>query len=206
MHSKKIYIIAIIILALFISGSVLFRMFYYAPNDEIPIDPIVIKQAEEQKLITPKNEITESAYPIRLVIPKLDIDAKIQQVGITKKGNMAAPNNFVDVGWYKYGTLPGQTGSAIIAGHVDNGIALPAVFSRLEELKEGDDIYITMQDYELLHFSVTKSNIYDFDSKDNDVFTEDSGKLLKLITCTGAWLQKDKTHDSRLVVSAILVK
>ena len=81
--------------------------------------------------LSPKAKVEVPA--MRISIPAIKVDAKIQEVGITAKGNMAAPRTFSEVGWYKYGPRPGETGSAVLAGHVDNGIAFPAVFSKLDK-------------------------------------------------------------------------
>jgi len=191
---KKFLLKSAIILAVCVFGFVLFRTFYYIPSDEIPL---------------PEKNVPVSANgerPISLSIPKIGVDAKIQEVGITQKGNMATPNNFMDVGWYKFGTMPGDMGSAVMAGHVNNELNLPAVFGKLGELEEGDDIYVTMGKDTKLHFKVTKSKTYDFNASGKEVFDENNGKLLKLITCTGSWIEKLKTHNQRLVVSAVLIK
>ena len=62
--------------------------------------------------------------PLRLLIPKIKVNATIQHVSITKKGAMAVPTNYTDVGWYRLCTIPGHTGSAVIDGHVDNGFGI----------------------------------------------------------------------------------
>src|SRR5688500_7982550 len=51
--------------------------------------------------------------PVRLMIPKLDVDAAIKYMGVTKTGDMAVPDNIADVGWYKHGPHPGNKGSAV---------------------------------------------------------------------------------------------
>ncbi len=106
---------------------------YYSPREELSVSLPEAGLSE-----APANQ--EEILPSRIIIPKLDIDTDVQLVGITKKGNMAVPTNFTDTGWYKYGTIPGQEGSAVIAGHQTNALSLPAVFMRLPELEEGDDI------------------------------------------------------------------
>src|SRR4051812_45178718 len=55
--------------------------------------------------------------PVRLIIPSLNVDTKVQDVGIGKSGNMAVPSNYTDAGWYRYGATPGQVGSAVMDGH-----------------------------------------------------------------------------------------
>jgi sortase A len=210
--SKKNYIIGVIILALALFVIILSNAVLYAPSDEIPLPitsvaspentsaPIVNTASSEKKTDT-----ILANYPIFLSIPKINVKADIDLVGITAKGNMATPRSFRDVGWYKYGTVPGEIGSAVIAGHVDNGLALPAVFNKLSDLKEGDDIYITTKDNKDLHFRVTGSKVYDFNTNVPEIFRSKDGKILRLITCTGTWLKEYRTHDERLVVSAMLV-
>jgi sortase (surface protein transpeptidase) len=86
----------------------------------------------------PRNTVV----PSRLIIPAIKVDAAIQNVGLGKSGNMAVPSNYTDVGWYRYGPTPGQVGSAVIDGHVDNGFGLEAVFKNVSALEPGDDIYV----------------------------------------------------------------
>jgi LPXTG-site transpeptidase (sortase) family protein len=191
---KKFFLKSAIILAVCVFGVALFRTFYYIPSDEIPLP-------EENVSLDANGE-----RPVGISIPKIGVDAKIQEVGITKKGNMATPSNFMDVGWYKFGTVPGSMGSAVMAGHVNNELGLSAVFGKLGDLTEGDDIYVTMEKDKKLHFQVIKIKTYAFDAPGEEVFNENDAKLLKLITCTGNWIDKIKTHNKRLVVSAILVE
>ncbi len=108
------------------------------------------------------------------------------------------------MGWYKYGTKPGDKGSAVIAGHVDNGLALPGVFKNLGDLKKGDDVYIhTTDDNSPIHFLVTETAVYDYNAKVSSVFNENKAPILRLITCTGTFVRKYGTHDKRLVVTAV---
>ncbi len=191
--------------ALLVFGVVLARALYYAPPDEIPASPLTVDTANIITASMVAKVNSPYAFPVHLRIPKIKVDANVQQVGITAKGNMSTPNNFTDVGWYKYGPAPGQVGSAVIAGHVNNGINFPAVFSDLGSLTKGDDIFISDDSGKLLHFKVTGNAIYDYNARVDEVFYQKNGKFLKLITCTGTFIPEFKTHDRRLVVSAILV-
>jgi LPXTG-site transpeptidase (sortase) family protein len=148
----------------------------------------------------------DEKFSMKLTIPSIKVNAKMGELGINAKGNMAAPRTFADVGWYKYGTFPGKLGSAVIAGHVDNGVAMPAVFAHLNKLQVGDDIYINTNKDTKLHFVVTGSKVYPYDSAPAEVFNDKSGKLIRLITCTGNFIKELRTHAERLVVTAQLVE
>src|SRR6185369_4384139 len=64
---------------------------------------------------------TGGRTPTRLRIETAGVNAPVQRVGVGKSGNMAVPTNYTDVGWYREGVVPGEAGSAVIDGHVDNG-------------------------------------------------------------------------------------
>jgi LPXTG-site transpeptidase (sortase) family protein len=145
-------------------------------------------------------------YPQRLSIPKLNIDANVQRVGIAKSGNVAVPSNFTDVAWYKYGALPGQAGSAVFDGHVDNGLSLAGVFKHLADIAAGDDIYIQTENGTMLHYVVSGTAEYPYQEVPMADLTSTTGApRLALITCEGAWVQGQRTYDHRLVVYANLV-
>lgn len=147
-----------------------------------------------------------STFPERFIIPSLGIDANVQRVGIARSGAMGVPSNFTDVAWYRYGTIPGDAGSAVIDGHVDNGLALAGVFKHLSDLKVGDDIEVKTFGGKILHFAVTDMSYYGYkDVPVEAVFNQNDAAYLKLITCSGSWVSSDKTYNHRLVVTAKLL-
>jgi LPXTG-site transpeptidase (sortase) family protein len=153
-----------------------------------------------------RHAVSAADQPARLVIPSLKIDANIQYVGVNGRGEMGVPNNFTDVAWYKYGTVPGELGSAVIDGHVDNGLGLDGVFKHLGDIQKGDDVYLVRKSGEKLHYKVTDVAIYPYKSVPTDlVFSQNDAARLNLITCDGAWVKNDKTYDERLVVYTELV-
>ncbi|MES3031714.1 MAG: class F sortase [Patescibacteria group bacterium] len=194
---KKILIILITIVATGVFSVTLAGSVLYDSSGEVSLP-------KNSRISTMKADL--STYPTHLSIPRIGVEAQVIQVGVTKKGNMATPRNFTDVGWYKYGTVPGQFGSAVIAGHLDNGLALPGVFTKLNHIQKGDDIYLTDGKNKVQHFVVTKTALYDFDASASEVFNNKNGKILNLITCAGNWMTKYKTHGQRLVVTSKLVE
>lgn len=56
-----------------------------------------------------------------LVIPAIGLDtAEVETLGLLPDGTLAAPVDYGRVGWFAAGTVPGATGPAVIAGHVDS--------------------------------------------------------------------------------------
>ena len=206
---KTFFVTTAVVGALVIFAGVLYGGFFSAPSDEIALPLSVAQSLTGENLLSADAHILEmqaaEMLPAKLLIPSISVNAKVQHVGITKKGNMATPRNFSDVGWYKYGTVPGRLGSAVIAGHVDNGFALPGVFKHLERVQKGDDVYVEMENGDVLHYIVTGFSTYDYDADAKTVFGEKDKRYLKLITCTGAWMPQHRTHDKRLVVTAVEV-
>lgn len=145
-------------------------------------------------------------YPARLIIPKINVDAFVQHVGVKENGDMANPTNFTDVGWYREGIVPGYSGSAVMAGHVDNALALDGVFKELPTLEAGDEIYVESRNGERHFFKVEKVEIYDYKkAPTRKIFISDDGLTrLNLITCAGTWLQDERSYSQRVVVYAVL--
>lgn len=169
------------------------------------VDVPIVQSVQQSN--TSESAITNSPLPYRLAIPALGIDAAVQHVGVNQKGNMANPNNFKDVGWYKYGPKPGDTGAAVIAGHYDNGLGMAGVFKKLTDVRSGDDIYVLDKQGSRLHFKVKSTRVYDYKNAEatKEVFTAASGKSeLKLITCSGSWIKAANTYSERTVVIAEL--
>ena len=149
----------------------------------------------------------QQSDPVHIDIEKIGIHASVQMVGVKPNGALAAPNNFVDVGGYAAGTVPGDIGSAIIDGHVDNGLALSGVFKHLTDAVVGDLISVTKRNGDLVRFIVTDIQSYDYENAPTDlIFNQRNGAFLKLITCGGNWMPHDRTYDRRIVVTAVLVE
>lgn len=143
--------------------------------------------------------------PQTVEIPSIDVNAEIENVGILDNGQMGVPSNEDDVAWFEPGTMPGDKGNAVLAGHVDSYTG-PAVFWDLGELEEGDEIIITDEAGETLVFQVRKSVSYGRnDAPIDEIFGETDEHRLNLITCSGTFNRDEGTHDERLVVYTELV-
>jgi LPXTG-site transpeptidase (sortase) family protein len=224
---KNFLTIGSVILGIFIFGVLYARSVSYVPDNKIAVPTpveVVTEPNTDQSYVadvpnstqnTGTNTTTETTSPVitaastsklpaRLMIPSIKVNAKVQHVGLTKAGNMGIPTNFKDVAWYKYGAIPGQEGSAVIDGHVDNGLALPGVFKHLKDIAVGDDIYIVAGNGQKTHFIVTDKTTVPKNSLTTDIFSKTGPARLRLITCTGDWIAKDRTYSDRILITAEL--
>ena len=148
---------------------------------------------------------SEDGSPVRLIIPKLNIDAGFQYNGLKPDGTMEIPNNITDVGWFTGSPRPGEKGNAIVTGHVaqirGGVLTKPGVFSNFGDLQAGDKLYVQNNKGESIAFVVRESRSYNPTADATDVFTSaDGGVHLNLITCEGTWNSSQLSYSQRLVV------
>lgn len=194
---KFIIFFAIVILAIF-AGGVFGRS---VKNEDTKL---VNEIAEVAESITP-TPIPKAQKPAILSLPKLGITSPVEHVGMDAKGNMDVPKDDMQVAWYELGFLPGVKGNAVIAGHFDRKNGGPAVFNKLNQLEEGDEIVVTDDKGKDLTFLVTAKNKYPVSSFPvPTVFGPSQKKYLNLITCEGVFDKSAQLYSDRLVVRAEL--
>jgi LPXTG-site transpeptidase (sortase) family protein len=142
-----------------------------------------------------------AGIPVTLSIPKIAVNAPVEQVGLDGQGNMDTPKQPFDTAWYSPGPRPGQRGNSVIAGHVDyHGIG-PVVFWRLNEMQVGDVIYVMGDNGVRQRFIVTSVEIYDTDNAPLErIFGGSDTANLNLISCTGVFDPSNAAYDKRIVV------
>ncbi len=168
-------------------------------------NPIIQTSPESSKIGT-SLEISaaqEISLPKKLEIPKLKVSADVENVGLTADNNMDAPKNNWSVGWFSPGPKPGETGSAVIAGHLDSQTGKPAIFWNLHQLQAGDYIFIIDDGGNKKRFRVVGSERYDTKNAPLEkIFGAQDDAYLNLITCNGVWDKQERNYDKRLVVFA----
>lgn len=123
--------------------------------------------------------------PERLRIPAIEVDAPIVDLGRTEQGSLQVPQEWDATGWWTGGITPGRIGPAVIAGHIDSK-AGPAVFFRLEELKEGDEIHVVGAEGQTLTFQVDGMEQFPkAEFPTNRIYGPTPDSQLRLITCGG---------------------
>src|SRR5215831_637252 len=127
------------------------------PHHEATPPPQVPLQAPQ--VAVPEDQ--SNLAPLRLLIPRIGLNAGILALGPAENGAMQAPQRggphdpvWSDVYWWDAGTIPGQIGNAVIAGHVDRPDGSPATFTSLDKLQVGDSIEVQTAGGQTLYFRV----------------------------------------------------
>jgi hypothetical protein len=147
--------------------------------------------------------------PLELRIPSLKVNAPVLGVGITAENYMDSPKGPIDdpvwhsAFWYRGSGIPGDPGTAAIAGHVNDPLGRPEIFARLHDLRPGQSIIVhdTVSKIDI-RFIVDEIKVYSIqESSDPAVLTRifgvaplpgagsepgsDGLSHLTLITCAG---------------------
>jgi LPXTG-site transpeptidase (sortase) family protein len=151
---------------------------------------------------TPSPALT--GEPSRVRIAAIGVDARLTELHLDQAGELVAPTDYGVPGWYADGTLPGDVGPAVIAGHVDSKSG-PAVFYRLHELRPGDLIEVD-RGGQWLDFQVISTERYPKDQFPTErVYGPTPDRQLRLITCGGSFDRARGSYVDNLVVYAIAV-
>jgi sortase A len=179
---------------------------YVSQSDKLHPAPIVDATVSPQETISEIKNV-QSFIPSKLIISKIGINTSIESVGLDGEKRMDVPKDDMNVGWYKYGAIPGEKGSAVLAGHFDTKSGGPAIFYRLSELKKGDSIIVTSKSKDERTFIVTEIQVFKNETFPISlVFSQDDTERLNLITCDGVFDNNEKNYTDRLVVFSELKK
>jgi hypothetical protein len=142
--------------------------------------------------------------PLRLRVPSAGIDTALNAVALDEAGVLAPPDDPGTAGWFADGPAPGETGPAVVAGHVDGALG-PGVFSRLRDVAVGDPILVARSDGSTARFTVTRVARHPKSAfPTGEVYGPTPGAELRLITCGGAFDRAAGSYRDNVVVYAAL--
>ncbi|WP_327087753.1 class F sortase [Nonomuraea sp. NBC_01738] len=146
--------------------------------------------------------------PKRIIVKRLGINAPISSVGLDKRGAIQVPpiSNSNLVGWYRHSPTAGEKGPSVMLGHKDTRSGT-AVFSRLAEIKYGDQIEVKRQDGTTAVFTVggvEQAAKTTFPTQ--RVYGDQPGEnaQLHLITCGGTYNRNIGHYTDNIIVYATM--
>jgi sortase (surface protein transpeptidase) len=153
---------------------------------------------------TGRDLMRRSPPPVRIQIPAIGVSSALVRLGLNPDGTMEVPDDYGVAGWFTGGPAPGDTGPAVIAGHVDSRSG-PAIFYRLGALRGGEAINIIRADGTTARFVADKVVRYPKRAFPTQaVFGPAPDPVLRLITCGGRFDRARRSYDDNVIVTAHL--
>ncbi|MEV4498408.1 class F sortase [Micromonospora arborensis] len=146
--------------------------------------------------------------PTSIEIPRIGVDATIMSLGTNPDGTVQVPplDQADQAGWYEPGASPGETGNAVIVGHVDSAKLGPAVFFDLGALTPGDTVTVRRADGRAATFKVDSVKSYPKTAFPTElVYGPSDRPSLRVVTCGGQFDEAAKSYQDNVVVFASLV-
>ncbi|GAB2980548.1 class F sortase [Streptomyces pseudoechinosporeus] len=143
----------------------------------------------------------------RISIPAIQVDAPVMPVGLDMAGWVDAPppEDPNLAGWFTGAVSPGEKGTAVMVGHVDNKQG-PAVFYALGALKKGQRVEVMRKDGKLAVFEIYGIEVFEKNNFPGDRVYGDTGvPELRVITCGGGFSQQNG-YDGNVVVFTRLIE
>ncbi|MFE0102092.1 class F sortase [Streptomyces sp. NPDC059009] len=142
----------------------------------------------------------------RVRIKGIRVDAPVMPVGLDDDGWVDAPppDDPNLAGWFTGAVAPGEKGTAVIVGHVDNQQG-PAVFYGLGSLKKGNRVEVTRKDRKTAVFEIYGIEVFEKENfPGKRVYANNGTPELRVITCGGGFT-KQAGYDGNVVAFARLI-
>lgn len=144
------------------------------------------------------------AYPATIRIPSIQVEAPIIKLGLRDDGSLEVPKEPEITGWWQGGSKPGQTGPAVIVGHIDSTTG-PAVFYGLRHLQAGDPVHIEREDGSTVTYLVESAERHPKDDFPTlAVYGPTDQPTLRLVTCGGVFDREALSYEDNFIVFATL--
>lgn len=152
----------------------------------------------------PPSPTEQGPVPVSISIESIDVaGAPVREVGVEPDGQMEIPGAR-EVGWYRFGSTPGEQGSSVLAAHIAfNGV--DGIFRHLDRADAGDLVTVGFDDGSEARFVVRATEEYFKEELPDDIWNRDGDSRLVLITCGGDFNEQLRSYDSNVVVYAELL-
>lgn len=148
------------------------------------------------------------SVPVSIDISSINVHAPVGSLGTAPDGTVEVPPLSKPnlTGWYSGSVTPGQTGNAVILGHVDSHTVGAAVFYHLGDLKPGDLVYVTRTDRSVAVFRVYGvASFAKAKFPTTLVYGPNTKPELRLVTCGGVYNPQRHEYVENVVAEATMV-
>jgi sortase (surface protein transpeptidase) len=138
---------------------------------------------------------------VHLSIPSIGTDASVvpESLGVGDTLLIPPPGQ---VGWYEDGPAPGQAGTTLLAGHIDDD-GVPGALLRLSDIQVGDQIRITTAMGQHYSYVVsTRAELPQSDFVSSRMMSDNGSPRLLLVSCGGAYDTTTHLYLDNILVTA----
>lgn len=185
------------------------------PHPAIPVGPGGVSKPQTGLSWLPEVPVQPGGLPtvtaiapVRLAVAALRLNIAVKPVGVNPKtGEFVVPEKVSTAGWYRYGPGLGEdSGSVVIAGHVDTVTEGAGPFIRLAEIRRGTRITVRGTDGSTHVFRVVSRQTFPKSKAPySRLFSREGPPRLTLVTCGGAFNRKTGNYRDNIVVTAVPV-
>ncbi len=189
--------------------------FTATPSDRIAPPPDLAAAPAERSVAAPAERGDDVVAPVarpagareplprRVLVADAGLDARVEPVGVTDRGDMTVPGDPSVAGWYRHGSTPGDDrGSAVLVGHVDTDTGEVGEFAALYDVRRGQRVEVRRAGAEPVRYRVVSRVTVPKDELPPSVFRRTGTPVLTLITCAPPFLPERGGYRSNLVVTA----
>jgi len=182
------------------------------PGPTDPAGTVTADQPSADDTATPSPDLAPAlsrSAPTTISIPRIGVNAQIMSLGLNADGTVQVPplDQAMKAGWYSPGPSPGETGNAVIVGHVDSAKLGPAVFFNLGSLTPGDVIRVTRADGSTATFTVDEVKSYPKTAFPTELVYGPSNKAgLRVVTCGGQFDQSSGSYLNNVIAFATMTR
>lgn len=203
------FVIAVTFLMLFVSAPLDVPDFSQATQQLPRIEFDSYEEVPETSEVTIQEALErQGEEPLSITIPGISIsDVPVIEVGLEPDRSMEIPEDVFEIGWYTpLDVRPGDTGNAVMAGHVDSREQGAGAFFYLSTLEVGDMVEIET-DTSTQYWQITSVTNYDKDYLPFDeIFTISGDPGLVLVTCGGEFDSDTRNYLENTVATAELME
>jgi sortase (surface protein transpeptidase) len=142
-----------------------------------------------------------AAPPVAVAVPAIGVRARIVPEGIGPGGALDIPPP-AQVGWYSRGPAPGQDGTTVLAGHIDDH-GVPGAFLRLSQIQAGATVRVTTATGRVAAYTVTERRMLPQDDlARSGLLSAQGAPELVMISCGGAYDAATHLYLDNIVIVA----
>lgn len=168
--------------------------------------PMPSPQAVAQPSVSVVTE-TKATFPNQysLAIDAIGLNIPLGETYLDDQKHLMVPGNPNQAAWYASGPKPGNSGTALITGHLDS-LAGPGVFWNLKKVQLGNLLEITKPDGSIATFKVDRIESVPQDHRFpwSEVYSTKGAAQIRIITCDGEYNPVTGRYNRNLVVFGTL--